>query len=228
MKKVIKELDRFVNVKNEAGTFELKAYDPLPATDSPNQDNKYYGGETFIEGGKNTAVAIGFPGVGVNHADYFSILVLKELLGQAGCHGRFERNLSSAPWLLRANTFNYSYAEGGLFGVFAEAKGGNGKELVDTLLKEIRGLSNVTEQEVSHAKSSAKAKLQRDRECRINFSTYNVLRVFSNSDLLTVEEELAQMDQVNASKIKSFAQKFSNSTPSLVTIGDVRGITKIQ
>jgi len=143
---------------------------------------------------------------------------LKEVFG--GRLGKLKK-----PWLLCANSINYSYVDGGIFGVVAQAKGGSAGELVTALLSELKNLENTTEDELALAKSGAKARLQSSRVCRINAGTYTALRLFGGGKVLSVTEESAQIDHVSLAQLKSIVKKFSN--PSLVSHGDVRGTPKL-
>jgi len=231
---LVAELQGLVDLKNESGSFELKAFDPLPPTPPTPQEGKYYGGEALIEGGKNTYVALGFPGVGLNSHDLFSFAVLKEVLGSFGISklgeapiGRISRTFSKTPQFIQASSFNISYVDNGLFGIFAEAKGGHAKELISALLNEIKNLNSITPEELSRAKAIAKGKLLRERECRINYGTSVANRLFGGTNALPLTNELQNIDQVSIEKVKGIIQKLTSTTPSLVTVGDIRGATKL-
>jgi predicted Zn-dependent peptidase len=232
--KLVENLNGFVDIKNKSGTFELDVYEPLPQVTPTPQENKYYGGEAVIEGGKNTFVGLGFPGAGFTSGESYAYAILKELLGGVGSTklgeaplGRIYRNLGKTPYLIQASSFNISYVDKGLFGIFAEAKGGNAKELVNSLLNEIKNLQNITNEELTRAKAVAKGKLLRERECRLNFGNTVAMRNFGGSTLQTINNELQSIDQVTLENIKSVVQKMTSSTPSLVTLGDVRGTPKL-
>jgi len=232
--KLVSELKGLTDLKNQSGTFELQVYEPLPQVTPTSQENKYYGGEAVIEGGKNTFVGLGYPGVGINSIDSYTYSVLKEVLGSLGSTklgeapiGRLYKNFSKTPHFIQASTFNISYVDNGLFGIFSEAKGGHAKELVNALLTEIKNLQNITGEEITRAKGVAKGKLLRERECRINTGNSIAQRLFSGSNLQTLNNELQNIDQVTLEKVKAIIQKISSSTPSLVTVGDVRGTPKL-
>jgi len=229
--KLESELKNFVDIKNESGTFELKAFDPLPDV-TTSQENKYFGGESLVEGGKNTYVALGYQGTSINSGDYYIFTVLQEILGHFGGSklgesptGRI-RNLGKLPFLIQASTFNLNYVDNGIFGISAKAKGGNAKELVSALVNEIKSLQNISDQELSRAKAVAKGKLLRKRECNINFGRTVAQRLFGSTPVPLINE-LQNIDSVTLEKVKSVIQKLSNSTPSLVSVGDVRGTPKL-
>jgi len=232
--KLVGELKDLVELKNESGTSELNAYDPLPQVTPTSQDNKYYGGESIIEGGKNTYVGIGFQGAGLNSGDSYSFAVLKEVLGNFGISklgevslGRIHRNLSKMPQFIQASSFNISFVDNGLFGIFAEGKGGYAKELVNGLMNELKNLKTVTNEELSRAKAVTKGKLLRERECRINFGRTVAQRIFGGSNALSLNNELQNIDQVSLEKVNSIIQKILSQSPTLVTVGDVRGTPKL-
>lgn len=87
--------------------------------------SKYFGGESFVQSSGGNYYALALHGSSLSHQDYFTSLVLRELLGgnTKSC-GKYLANsslLSGAPAAV-AEAFNYSYTDSGLFGVYASGE----------------------------------------------------------------------------------------------------------
>lgn len=210
----------FDDMPNRSGTFELQAYEPLPQLSRPNQDTQFVGGQSFVQGGKNVHVSLGFNGVSVTSNQYAAMLVLKELLGcGTKCGGRLFDLTRNNDTLLQANAFNSSFTDAGLFGIYAESTG-NARDLIGRLYEQINALKNVSDQELEVAKKVARGRIVRSKESPLQSNTLTALRYFSAGKTEPVDDA-ANIQAVTRKDITNIVEKFLSSTPSLVTAGDV-------
>jgi len=157
---------QFVDIVLEA----LKVKEPLV---TPVAANYVGGGESRTANAGSTKIAIALPGVALNKGIHATLVAetLQAILGGGenggyqftpgqGRQSRLGANVvGKLDFVRKAKAFNFSYSDGGLIGVYADAKRGHAGQLFDALRKELEGVATVSDAEVARAKAQLKVKI---------------------------------------------------------------------
>ncbi len=161
---------------------------------------------------EQTHMVIGRRALNYDHPDKYLLLLANTVLG-GGMSSRLHQNIREKyGYCYAIGTFNQSYTDSGLFGVYI----GTDKDYVphvrDLINKEFEIIRNekVGEKELSEAKSQLKGKLLLSQE-----STSNRMNRLAKSELyfnrfVTLDELVENIDSVTADSLLSFSQKFFN------------------
>lgn len=168
--------------------------------------------QTYTKPIEQTHLIVGRRGLDFDHEDKFRLLLANTVLG-GGMSSRLHQNVREKyGYCYSINTFNQSYKDTGLFGIYV----GTDLEYVDhvreLINKELKKLQDetISEQELSEAKAQLKGKLVLSLE-----STSNRMSRLAKSELyydrfITIDELIAEIDGVKAEEIKAFADDFFN------------------
>ncbi|WP_069131243.1 M16 family metallopeptidase [Rhodohalobacter halophilus] len=161
---------------------------------------------------EQTHMVIGKRALNFDHPDKYLLLLANTVLG-GGMSSRLHQNIREKyGYCYAIGTFNQSYTDSGLFGVYI----GTDKDYVthvrDLINKEFEIIRNekVGEKELSEAKSQLKGKLLLSQE-----STSNRMNRLAKSELyfnrfVTLDELVENIDSVTADSLLSFSQDFFN------------------
>jgi len=159
---------------------------------------------------EQTHMVIGRRALNFDHPDKYILLLANTVLG-GGMSSRLHQNIREKyGYCYAIGTFNQSYTDTGLFGVYI----GTDKDYVphvrDLINKEFEIIRNekVGEKELSEAKSQLKGKLLLSQE-----STSNRMNRLAKSELyfnrfVTLDELVENIDSVTADSLLSFSEEF--------------------
>ncbi|MFH5833082.1 M16 family metallopeptidase [Halalkalibaculum sp. DA384] len=206
------------NVEHERVVDEVSRYfGELPAREKKEQEqplNEYEPQrQTYTKPIEQTHLIVGRRGLDFDHRDKYRLLLANTVLG-GGMSSRLHQNIREKfGYCYSINTFNQSYKDTGLFGIYVGTDleyVNHVRELID---KELRKLQEDTigGQEMQEAKAQLKGKLVLSLE-----STSNRMSRLAKSELyynryITIDELIAEIDQVEAGEIKAFAENFFNT-----------------
>ncbi|MFH5885385.1 M16 family metallopeptidase [Halalkalibaculum sp. DA3122] len=206
------------NVEHERVVDEVSRYfGELPAREKKEQEqplNEYEPQrQTYTKPIEQTHLIVGRRGLDFDHRDKYRLLLANTVLG-GGMSSRLHQNIREKfGYCYSINTFNQSYKDTGLFGIYVGTDleyVNHVRELID---KELRKLQEETigGQEMQEAKAQLKGKLVLSLE-----STSNRMSRLAKSELyynryITIDELIAEIDQVEAGEIKAFAENFFNT-----------------
>lgn len=159
---------------------------------------------------EQTHLVMGRRALNYDHKDKFKLLLANTVLG-SGMSSRLHQNVREKyGYCYTITSFNQSYQDTGLYGVYA----GTDREYVDHLrelvnkeLKELR-TEAIPEKELSEAKSQLKGKLLLSLE-----STSNRMSRLAKNEIYfnrykTLDELTQKIDAVQADEIQEFSQSF--------------------
>jgi predicted Zn-dependent peptidase len=126
-----------------------------------------------------------------------------------------------------AEAFHYSYADSGLFGIFAHAESGNAARVAESLAKQFQTLSVVTEAEVARAKLQLKLNLYNTFSSDPNaLAEFYASQASASSSILTPAQFAAQIDSIDTAAVVAVAKKIAASKLTVAALGDVKGLPK--
>jgi processing peptidase subunit alpha len=205
----------------------------IPAIQGQNPQREaahYVGGENRNQTDDNNIhLALAFRSAPWGSQDIFALQVLSALLGNSqtfatglpgrGIHSRAATNLlSKHSFVDYANTINFNFSDIGLFGISASGSASNANELLQASIGELKGLTDISKEELQRAKNLAKANIlnslerQKDRleEAVKNVKVYGKVAFNHYAD---------QIDSVSADQISSVVGTILSGKPTFVAEG---------
>jgi processing peptidase subunit alpha len=201
------------------------------------EPSKYTGGEASVPNGGDTHIVLAFEGLpSTNHKDGVVLSVLQRLLGGGsrytrdgpgvGLQSRLSTKLLATNESVKSTlAFNLSYSDSGLFGVYVNASN-NVPKVLEALVSEIKSL-NLDATELSRAKELLKLDvLTGKRVDTLRFIGQQALA--KATSILTPQQQAATIDSVTLDDVDRVAHKVFASNPTLVVVGDVSAVPKIE
>lgn len=141
---------------------------------------------------------------------------------------RLAKSISASNgWFNYAESFNLSYADTGLFGVFAQAEAGNAAALGESIAKQFQTLGAVSDAEVERAKLQLKANLFSSFAADpFALAEFYASQVSSSGAALTPSQFAQQIDQVDTASVVAVAKKIASSKLTVAALGDIKGLPK--
>lgn len=208
-----------------------------PSSSASSETQKYYGGEHFEEVDSDEVVfTLAFNAAPLNHADYFTGLVLKELLGSSA-DGRVKYGTNhsllgqsvGAVEGAKSEALTLSYSDAGLFGFVVT--GDNTKSVNEVLAKSVDALKKVAkgsleEGVVAGAVEGAKLSLasQYETEDRLNKLSALSLHLKGGKKLYDTKDLIQKVGAVTPKALSSFASNLLKSKPSVAARGSLYGL----
>jgi predicted Zn-dependent peptidase len=159
---------------------------------------------------EQTHMIIGRRGLDFDHDDKYTLLLANTVLG-GGMSSRLHQNIREKfGYCYSIGTFNQSYTDSGLFGVYI----GTDKDYVDhvreLIAKEFEQIRSelVPEKELQEAKSQLKGKLLLSQESMSNRMTRLAKSELYFNRFVTLDELVENIDRVSAEDIRTFSESF--------------------
>jgi predicted Zn-dependent peptidase len=159
---------------------------------------------------EQTHMVMGRRALNYDHPDKYLLLLANTVLG-GGMSSRLHQNIREKyGYCYAIGTFNQSYTDTGMFGVYIGTDKNYVSHVRDLISKEFEIIQNdkVGEKELSEAKSQLKGKLLLSQE-----STSNRMNRLAKSELyfnrfVTLDELVENIDSVTADDLLTFSQNF--------------------
>ena len=117
-------------------------------------------------------------------------------------------------------SFNASYLDGGLFGVYAGTGPGEVEELIPVLCDAFNQLGgSLDQEELDRASAQMKASLLMSRESTSSRCEQLAQQILTYGAPLDPDDVLKRIDQVTLADLKRLAGKFLTSPPTMASIG---------
>lgn len=198
------------------------------------------GSEVRLPGSGATQIIVAAEGVGASSGvkSQLAAAILQTIVGGGSSalytilpafkQSRLGKSVTQANgWLNYAEAFHLSYADAGLFGVFAQAESGNAARLAETLAKQFQTLPAVTEQEITRAKLQLKANLYSTFASDPHaLAEFYAAQVANTGAALTPAQFASQIDTVDTASIVAVAKQVAASKLTVAALGDVKGLSK--
>jgi len=193
-------------VSSHFGDTELKgaeqANSELPAYSVSNQ--------TLTKDIEQTHLILGRRGLDYDHDDKYRLLLANTVLG-GGMSSRLHQNVREKyGYCYSINTFNQSYQDTGIFGVYVGTDRDYVKhvrKLIETELEKLQQ-EPIPEKELSEAKAQLKGKLMLSLESMSNRMSRLAKSELYFNRFVTLDELVDNIDGVEADQVQTFAQHF--------------------
>lgn len=199
----------------------------LPASSgATSEPAAYVGGEhREVRDLEQAHLLIGFDSVGLDHPDYYAVSALSTLLG-GGMSSRLFQEVREERGLVYAiYAFLAAASDSGLFGIYAGTGEAEAAEVLDTVCAVLeRAAGDISEEEVQRAKAQLKAAtlMGRERTGARAEQLSGQLLVFGRP--IPVAEIVAELDALDAARLRACAARMLESRPTLTLLGPVGGL----
>lgn len=205
-----------------------RLFDALPPAREAFKDKaRYVGGESReTRELEQVHFVLGFDGIPYRDDDYYGQQVLSTVLGGGMSSRLFQEVREKRGLAYSVFSFTTSYADGGIFGVYA----GTGKDKVgelvpvvcDEILKTVRAVS---EEEVQRARAQLKAGLLMSLESPSARAEQIARQLLVFGRLIPTAEIIAKVDAVDAGALVRIARRtFEGGSPTIAAIGPIEGL----
>ena len=199
-----------------------RAFSALPAHRRARKTAGRYGGGEYREERdiEQVNLLVGFQGVDYQDEDYYAASMLSTLLGGGMSSRLFQEIREKRGLAYSIYSFTSSYAECGLFGIYAGCGEEEVAELVPVLCDEVVGVTKgVTEPELQRARAQVKASVLMSLE-----STSSRCELLARQKVIygrpvPVAEVVEKVMAVTADDVIRTAKRLFASTPTVAALG---------
>ena len=167
-------------------------------------------------------LVLGFHGVAIGDPDFYTQTVLSNLLGGGMSSRLFQQIREERGLVYSIYSFTSSYADNGLFGIYAGTGDAEVAELMPVLCEEILKLAGtVSDEEVERSRTQLKASLLMSLEssgARCEQIAQHML-VFGR--VLSVDELVAKVEAVDTAAVRALATRLFTTPLTLAALGPV-------
>ena len=173
-------------------------------------------------------IALGFKGCAIGDDDFYALMVMSNLLGGGMSSRLFQEIREQRGLVYSIHSFNASYKDNGMLGIYAGTGESEVTELIPVLCDELAGLAgSVREDEVLRSRTQLKAALLMGLEstgARCEQLAQHLL-VFGR--VLGVDEISGRMEAVDLAAVQRVARAVFSSNPTLAVMGPVGKVERL-
>ena len=193
-----------------------------PLTDPHLDQAEYVGG--FVQEQRDLDqmhIVLGFDGLAYDNEDYYALQVFSVLFGGGMSSRLFQKIREEKGLAYSVYSFTTSYADGGLFGIYAGTSQEATTELVETVCQELKEVTeHITNAETSRARAQLKSGLLMSLESTSSRCGQLARQVLLFGKPLSHQEIIEKIDAIDAEQLKQVIQKILNcGHPTMVTLG---------
>jgi predicted Zn-dependent peptidase len=189
----------------------------------PTEGARYTGGDgRFDRELEQVHLALGFHGVTYTDPDYYVAAVLSQLLGGGMSSRLFQEIREKRGLVYSIHSFTSSYADGGIFGIYAGTGEKEVAELLPVVCDELAKLpDDLTEPEVKRAAAQLRAATLMSREKPSARCEQLASQLLIYGRPIPPAEAVARIDAVTIDDLKRLARRLTQSAPTLTTLGPI-------
>lgn len=207
--------DQFADLAGEA----FQSLGPAIDTDMP--EAAYVGGD-FREDRDSEQVhlLLGFEGPSFGSSDYYAAGVVSALLGGGMSSRLFQSVREERGLVYSIYSFAWTFADTGLFGIYAGTGADEIEELIPVVADEILSITEtISEEELVRAKAQVKASLLMSRESTGARCDQLGNQMLVHGRPLSEEEQIAALEAVDVASATAVARRIVASAPTVAAIG---------
>lgn len=182
---------------------------------------RYLGGERrLMRDSEQVHLLLGFEGPSFDGEDYYTSNVLSALLG-GGMSSRLFQSIREERGLVYSiYSFAWTFADTGLFGIYAGTGEDDVRELVPVMTDEILGLAeSLTDAEIARAITQVKASLLMSRESSGGRCDQLGNQILVHGRALDEAEQVEAVEKVGKTELQTLARRIFATKPTLSAIG---------
>ncbi len=173
-------------------------------------------------------VTLAFEGVPYGDPDYYTAQVFASVLGGGMSSRLFQEVREKRGLCYSVFSFNWSFADTGLFGVYAGTAPEDLSELMPVMADEIQRLGeDASEEETARARAQLKAGLLMGLESSSARAEQMARQMMVFGRLLPTEHVIGEVERVDAGALKAYAKRLlAGPAPALAAVGPLGGLEK--
>jgi predicted Zn-dependent peptidase len=199
-----------------------KAFQALPPTvDGTVEAARYRGGDYREERDiEQVNLVVGFDGVSHTDPDYYPLSVLSILLGGGMSSRLFQEIREKRGLVYSIYSFASSYADGGLFGIYAGTGEDEAPELVPVLCDEVVKITQgVSSDELQRARAQLKASILMSLESTSARCEQVARQILVYGRPIPTDEVVEKVEAVDNADIIRVARRLFSTVPTIAAIG---------
>ncbi len=170
-------------------------------------------------------LTLAFEGVDYADPDYYTAQVFSSVLGGGMSSRLFQEVREKRGLCYSVYSFNWSFDDTGLFGIYAGTAEEDVAELVPVVADELNRLaSDASEEEAARARTQLKAGMLMGLESSAARVEQLARQQMIFGRPLSVEEITERVDAVDAAALRRFAGRITASNPSIAAVGPLSGL----
>lgn len=204
-----------------------EAFDGLPAGDPRVGEPAHYrGGDWRDERDlEQVHVLLGFEGLGYRDPDFYAVSVLSTLLGGGMSSRLFQEAREQRGLVYSIYTFPSSYADSGLFGIYAGTGEREVSELIPLICDEVMKVSvDVTDEEVARARAQIKSSVLMSLESTSSRCEQLARQLMIFDRPIPPAEIVAKIEEVDTAAVARVARRLGKTPPTLTALGPISGV----
>ena len=201
-----------------------KLFSGLPAGAVPSSEKaRYAGGDgRHARELEQVHLVLGFEGITYTDPDYYVAAILSQLVGGGMSSRLFQEIREKRGLVYSIHSFTSSYADGGIFGVYAGTGEKEVAELLPVVCDELAKLpDDLTEAEVNRAAAQLRAATLMSREKPSARCEQLASQLLIYGRPIPPAEAVARINAVTIDDLARVAQRLTQSPPTLTSMGPV-------
>jgi predicted Zn-dependent peptidase len=167
-------------------------------------------------------LVLGFEGVAFDDPDYYPMAVLSTVLGGGMSSRLFQEIREKRGLVYSIYSFSSSYADGGIFGIYAGTGGTELEELVPLVCTELlKSGEKVREDELARARAQIKSGILMSMESTSSRVEQAARQLQVYGRAIPPEEIVEQIDAVDADAVTAVARRLAGSMPTVAAVGPI-------
>ena len=181
-----------------------------------------YGGGEYREDRdiEQVNLVLGYGGVSYDDPDYYAVSVLSTLLGGGMSSRLFQEIREKRGLVYSIYSFASSYADGGLFGIYAGTGEDEVEELVPVLCDEVvKVTAGIAADELHRARAQLKASILMSLESTSSRCEQLARQVLVYGRPIPTQEVVEKVEAIDAAQIARVARRLFGQEPTIAAIG---------
>ena len=167
-------------------------------------------------------LVLGFPGVSFADEDYYAASTLSTVLGGGMSSRLFQEIREKRGLVYTVYSFASSYADGGIFGVYAGTGEDEVEELMPVLCDElVKAADTMTEAEVARARAQLKASILMGLESTSARCEHVASQLLIYGRPIEVPELVRKIDEVDLAAVQRLARRTFAGAPTFTALGPI-------
>jgi len=210
-------------------------YNAIPMKPRPEPKAQYTGGDLRMEGPSPFChLAIGLESVPWGQQELAPITLMQTILGGGSAHctapgsgltSRLSAQvLNKTAGVESCAAFSTTYSDSGLFGVYGVSQPEKAGDMAAGIFASLKGLTSVTQEELTKAKAMLKGRLLRDCDDSATLMQDIGTQVLLSGRYGSPSDFAKAIDGVTDSQISAAAKKLLASKPTVAAYGDTHSV----